>query len=514
MLGSLLLVLAGSIPARAAVPDAPWIVADIGKPGKAGSTSVDANGVWTQAGGGRIRYTWLDGTSSWPKEDRFHFAYRRVKGDAILTARFQGALFPPNDVSAGMLMVRQDDTPGSPGVTYAQYDAGIQGWARLAAGKDNRMLGPLGPFPQPWIGLQMRLQRSGNEVAGYYSFDGNLWWVDFDAVTLPTLSDEALIGLGTYALRGTLTTLWDRVNVQSGAIMAQGITSTVQERKIRLTWEPVKEAVGYAVYRGPGFADPSQLRKLTSDPLTEPAFVDEKPNAPNGQPMTYAIAAVLRNADGTTRLGPRVATAVTPAAVPAPWQGANIHEGVFSGAAAYDSASDQFTLKGFGPGVMFTLADGCYFVHQQVEGDAQITARLLSLPAGGGFDAPNAGLTIRESLQPGARCLRLGIDANPFDGGMYWQARKVPDALSTRPTVPIDALSFPLTLRLTRQGTTLTAAYLRTDGTFQVTGVPVTFDPPLSPMLDVGMHVTGGNFFVNRWAAAEARFDRVSVGKP
>ena len=81
MLGSLLLVLAGSMPARAAVPDAPWIVADIGKPGKAGSTSVDANGVWTQAGGGRIRYTWLDGTSSWPKEDRFHFAYQRVKGD-------------------------------------------------------------------------------------------------------------------------------------------------------------------------------------------------------------------------------------------------------------------------------------------------------------------------------------------------------------------------------------------------------------------------------------------------
>src|SRR5437016_3986392 len=106
-----LLALAISTPARAAAPEAPCIVADIGKPAKAGSTSKDANGVWTQVGGGRIRYTWLDGTASEPKADRFHFAYRRVKGDAILTARFQGALFPPNDVSAGMLMVRQDDTP-------------------------------------------------------------------------------------------------------------------------------------------------------------------------------------------------------------------------------------------------------------------------------------------------------------------------------------------------------------------------------------------------------------------
>src|SRR5262245_58521398 len=72
---------AALLPAGANPPSAPWIDQDIGGPSAAGSTDVDANGVWTLRG---------SGADIWSTADQFHFCYQPVKGDASISARFLG----------------------------------------------------------------------------------------------------------------------------------------------------------------------------------------------------------------------------------------------------------------------------------------------------------------------------------------------------------------------------------------------------------------------------------------
>src|SRR6266542_6421680 len=63
--------------ARAAPPQGPWTPIDIGVTDRAGSTELDAAGVWTIKGSGE-----LFNPGNPVSEDSFHFAYQKLKGDA------------------------------------------------------------------------------------------------------------------------------------------------------------------------------------------------------------------------------------------------------------------------------------------------------------------------------------------------------------------------------------------------------------------------------------------------
>jgi hypothetical protein len=97
---------------------------------------------------------------------------------------------------------------------------------------------------------------------------------------------------------------------------------------------------------------------------------------------------------------------------------------------------------------------------------------------------------IRESPDPGARHAMLLITAKH---GLQFKWRPATDDLSdTELAPPRERLRPPVLLRLTRRGSTVTAAYSPDGGRrFQPLGDPIVFDPPLPETVLVGLATTG-----------------------
>src|SRR5690348_14870004 len=93
--------LAGMRPAGAAALPGPWLNKDIGAPAMAGSTDVDATGVWTIKGGGDEIYN---------NADNFQYAYQSVIGDASITARLLSRSGGDTTWAKTGLMIRENDS--------------------------------------------------------------------------------------------------------------------------------------------------------------------------------------------------------------------------------------------------------------------------------------------------------------------------------------------------------------------------------------------------------------------
>lgn len=403
----LLFALTVALPAVAGPPPAPWVARDIGTPPTPGSTDVDANGVWTLQGNGK-------GTVG--STDQFHFVSRSIKGDATFTARFLKIEAGGNKgaQAAVGLMVRENDTPGAAHLYYfvqrEHPDIGLVGLgasARFGPERGSTFIGAVGPSSVPTPNLYLRLQRVGQEVAGFYSEDGQVWTqADFPPLSLSSLQEEALFGLAVMSRRNDFTTtgIFDQVNVQPGASCVYGIQACGADRSVLLQWRPLKGAIAYNVYRGPMDAAYDQLVKLSRDPVAGTSFTDMGEGLVNGTPALYAVAALFPGGDGQPVEGPRVAVRVTPVSVPPGLFGCSLDGGPKAGSAAYDPATGEITLKGSGLGI-WGNADQGYFLLQPAEGDFQVTVKMLTrLKVNNGNPA---GLLIRESLDPAARNLGL-----------------------------------------------------------------------------------------------------------
>jgi regulation of enolase protein 1 (concanavalin A-like superfamily) len=514
-IASAMLALVTILPSTAAPPASPWMTQDIGTPCPPGSTDVDANGIWTLQGGGE---------DIWGQSDQFHFAYQRIRGDASITARFLTQEGDDGDFSKVGLMVRENETPGSPNLDYAMTPG--QGlWAQERSRQDaataNLLL--VGPSNRPETNLWLRLQRAGNEIAGFYSRDGSVWaQASFSPRSLPMLSEEALLGLAvsSHVAGSLLTAKFDQVSLEPGMIMPYGLQTCGGNRAVLLQWRPLKTAVAYNVYRGPAAAR-DQLVKLTADAVAGASFTDTSAGPVNGTPVVYAVAAVFRRADGSEAEGPLVAALGTPVAVPAGWMGCSLNEGPRPGSAVFDGATGEITLRGSGFGFADTPADVTeqgYFLGQAVEGDVQITVRMLTSPTGKGGDRI-AGLTIRESLDGGARYVLFGIQPAPrsFPDNLSGLLRQWRTTANVRPrrslSIRNSALKLPVVLRLTRRGNVITPEYSLDDGkTFQA-DTPITFASSLANTLHVGLAISGGTGFGARDGMSEARFNGLEINK-
>jgi hypothetical protein len=164
---SAVLALALVAPAMAEPPTAPWVTQDISGPPSAGSTDVDAAGVWTIQG---------SGFDIFGDTDQFHFAYRPIAGDGSISARFLSRQGGNPEWARTGLMVRENDTPGSPNFDLSMTPGhGINATFRSAQDNPTGSFEEVGPARRSEPNLFMRLQRAGQEVAGFYSRDGNLW---------------------------------------------------------------------------------------------------------------------------------------------------------------------------------------------------------------------------------------------------------------------------------------------------------------------------------------------------
>jgi regulation of enolase protein 1 (concanavalin A-like superfamily) len=500
-------------PAAAAPPPAPWVAGDIGGPPVAGSTDVDAAGVWTLQGGGADIF--------WDY-DQFQFARQPVRGDGSITARFLSVAGGNPTWAKTGLMIRENDTPSSPHLHLCMSrQFGLGAYWRPAQEVQTREFFALGPSNRPEANLWLRLQRAGNEVAGFYSRDGQLWTqADLSPLLLPTLGDEALFGLTVTAKDGPLaTSQFDRVSVQPGLVSVYGLQALGGDRSVLLQWRPLPGALGYRVYRAAPDAPREQWARLTADAIPNTSYADTSAGLENGTPVAYVVAPVLRGADGAPAEGPPVGIVATPVAVPG-LNGASIGEGPRPGLASHDAAAGKITLRGGGWGIAegwWQSADQGYFLQQAVEGDVRVTARLLGRPTGGTYRI--AGVMIRESLAGDARHLMIGVAPNaPFSGylsGLVRRWREVAGEGSTDfLSIDMPKLPLPIMMRLTRRGNTITPEFSRDDGKTWQSARPVTFSPPLGQTLHVGLVASGGGELSSRLPVCEAQFDRLEIAKP
>jgi regulation of enolase protein 1 (concanavalin A-like superfamily) len=477
------LALAVAPPSRADVPASPWVVRDVGLPTPPGATDVDAAGVWTLQG---------SGMDIWDDYDQFQFASQPVRGDGSITARFLSVQGGDGEWTKAGLMVRDNDTPGAAHLLYAMTRV-VGPFAQARFGQDStcRAFGGAGLKYGLDANLIMRLQRSGQEFAGYYSRDGVLWHqAGFGPVAVPEIREEALWGLALTSHRdGSLATArFDQVSVQAGAALPYGIQTCGTDRAVLIQWRPLRGAVGYHVYRGAKDATRDQLARQTPELLTATSFVDSGSDLVNGTPVQYAVTAVFQGEDGNRVEGPPAAVFGTPVAVPEGMMGCSINEGPAPGSADFDPATGVITVRGSGFDI-WNAQDQGYFLSVPVEGDVQVTVRLLSKHTSSDPGKP-AGLMIREALEPGARNFLFGPLST---AGLFRQWRlNTNDWTEGAVSISEVAYKMPSVLRLTRQGDTITPEFSVDDGkTFQRARA-ITFPAPLARTLYVGVAVSSG----------------------
>jgi hypothetical protein len=497
------LVLVSTRPVLAAAPSGPWTNKDIGAPAVAGSTDVDATGVWTVKGGGDDIFN---------NADNFQYAFQSVIGDASITARLLSRSGGDTTWAKTGLMIRENDSDGSPNFNFPMTPgAGLNLTSRLVQGENCIHFSQVGPAGNGQTNIFMRLQRVGNEVAGFYSKDGQFWTqAGFSPVTLPTLGAEALFGLSACSHDNTkvATGKFDQVSIQPGAVSAYGILASGADGAVTLQWHALPEAAGFNLYRGPANLATGTPVKLNAQPVTGTSYTDTSSGLVNGTRVTYVIAPVFIGADGNPVEGPRVAVPATPVGVPQGWQGTSLNEGPIYGSVAIDPTSGQITMKGAG-GDIWNATEQGYYYGQLVAGNFQITVQALTSPQSLNPN-PRYGLMIRESLDGTARRAALlmtpgvGLAFQTRAGTAEYADENDPSAIAG------NTLRAPVVLRLTRQGNTISSEYSTDSGkTFQPAGDPLTFDQDLPASLSVGLFMNS----TDRFNLATAKLSDLQIQK-
>jgi TolB protein len=138
--------------------------------------------------------------------------------------------------------------------------------------------------------------------------------------------------------------------------------------------------------------------------------------------------------------------------LPAPWKSQGIGAIQTPGKADYQAG--VFTLQGTLD--LWNKADGCHLMWQPLHGDAELVACVTSMDNPGGVGHAKASLCIRQSLDPGAKCVTMCVTA--VDGTQFLyrdQADGETYRIYSDATVQKAAVSkgqFPCWLKLVRRG--------------------------------------------------------------
>ena len=183
--------------------------------------------------------------------------------------------------------------------------------------------------------------------------------------------------------------------------------------------------------------------------------------------------------------------------LPAPWQHQDIGDVLTAGEASYTTNGAIFNVAGAGDDIWGT-ADSFHYAYQNVNGNCEITARVLSVMDT--FPWAKAGLMIRANLTPGAPNAFVAL--TPQNGLEYqWRSTSAGETFYEQGP----AGGAPFFVRLTRTNTSFKAFY-STDGSNWVQ-FPTAVSINMPSNVVVGLAVSA----VNRDALNTATFDSVRV---
>lgn len=230
----LVIVFGLSIPCADAetsvLPFDQWSNADIGTTPAAGSGTYNSTtGTYTIKGSGAD----IGGTT-----DSFHYTYRPLNGDGVITVRVQ-SLTNTNSWAKAGIMIRETLQPGS---AYAMMmvtpvnGTGIQ-YRSVTGGSTTNVLTPGVSAPR-WL----RLERRGNVLAGYQSPDGVNWTLN-RRIAIP-LATNVFVGLAAGSRTSSLTTL-----------VADQIVFEPKSDAMTLPWPWAESTVGTPIDQGVALHD-------------------------------------------------------------------------------------------------------------------------------------------------------------------------------------------------------------------------------------------------------------------
>jgi hypothetical protein len=151
---------------------------DIGNPELAGSTVIGNDNIEITAGGADV----------WGVRDEFRFSYFEQNGDFDLVTRIE-SLTAPNLYTKAGIMAREELTDNSRHIFFQVFpnnnvrnknNGGYEFQYRKEKGGEMKAIYPakfdgVPEFPVNYPNTWIRLKRSGNNFAGYYSTDGKIW---------------------------------------------------------------------------------------------------------------------------------------------------------------------------------------------------------------------------------------------------------------------------------------------------------------------------------------------------
>jgi len=167
------------------------------------------------------------GADIWDSADQFTYAYKTLNGDGAMVARVTSVGTGSNTWAKGGVMIRQSLEAGS---THAYmpltaWDGNGASYQRRpvanAASGNNDATSRVGP--PYWV----KIERVGNDFAGYLSEDGETWAKLGDTVSIP-MTDPVLIGLAvtSHAAGESRTFAFD--NVSTAGDVTEGPFTTFQ----------------------------------------------------------------------------------------------------------------------------------------------------------------------------------------------------------------------------------------------------------------------------------------------
>ncbi|MEK5026081.1 pectinesterase family protein [Paenibacillus sp. FSL M7-1046] len=232
----------------------PWTPADIGNPGIAGHTSVNAEtGQVTVKSAGLVGAT----SESVKTEDNFHFAYRTLEGNGELIAKIDSVTATDDDAKAGVMIrdsLQPDAKMAMMAIPYVKYGKKGVLITRSVTGAKVVRTEPDSFITTPyWV----KLVRLGDEVTGLVSPD-KVAWSKVGTVNLG-LKETVYMGLAADAAKADNEVNRYNISRFSGVELKTlddkfpatplGLTAAGGSKKVELKWEPVPFAKTYSIKR-------------------------------------------------------------------------------------------------------------------------------------------------------------------------------------------------------------------------------------------------------------------------
>ncbi|MDD5261219.1 MAG: putative Ig domain-containing protein [Methylacidiphilales bacterium] len=406
----------------------PWVNKTVGDVGLIGTASYSGSTFTVQG----------SGTIIWGAADSCQYVYQLVSGDCTIIARVTSLLNMTDAHAQVGVMIRESlDTGAINANLCVSPSSGLIFEWRTAVNGNSSSSGS-------WVSGQapvwLKLVRSGNTFTASSSTDGSTW--TGRGSTTFTMSSNVLVGLPVCSRVNTVfgTATFDNVSVTTTSIppvinsvlTAIGTAGSTFSYQITAVNNPTS-------YNATGL--PAGLTVNTGTGL-----ISGTPGAAGTS--TATISATNTYGTGTAAL--TLIVAPSGGSLPVPWANADVGAVGVAGNASY--VAGTFTVQGTGVQI-WTAADTCQYLYQQIAGDCSITARVATLQ---NMTDPHAqaGVMMRESLAAGA--INVNLTVSSASGSIFEWRSGTNSSSSTINGGWVATPAPPIWLRLVRSGNTFT----------------------------------------------------------